>query len=238
MPASVALTSVAHGFAAIRHRLPNRAGVRDRVVGVLAHARSIAGKLVFSRRQRLLPASLLVRSSRLSVGERFATVICRGLESAPGPPLLGDAGEGSVAFATFWGSQSAMRRNEPVSTGTSRLIVLCAAMCVALAVSAADAAAATYVSQNAASSKGRSCSQPDYNRIQEAIAADATEIEVCPGTYTEQLAITRPTSLVAVGGAGSATVVLPSDAVDSTTGATRRKASNRSMRSRSARLER
>ena len=44
-----------------------------------------------------------------------------------------------------------------------------------------------------------------------------SSIDICPGTYTEQLTITKPVKLVAVAGTGTATVQLPADAADSTT---------------------
>jgi hypothetical protein len=56
---------------------------------------------------------------------------------------------------------------------------------------------------------------PAYNSVQAAIEAGSS-IDVCPGTYTEQLTITKAVKLVAVAGTGTATVQLPAGAADST----------------------
>jgi Right handed beta helix region len=65
-------------------------------------------------------------------------------------------------------------------------------------------------------SPGKSCTSPGYNTIQSAIAADTTgaKIEVCTGTYVEQLQITKALSIAA---AGSVTVQLPATPSLSTT---------------------
>lgn len=88
-------------------------------------------------------------------------------------------------------------------------------------VGAADASAASlYVSNTApVVPGGRSCAQPGYASIQSAIVAGGAgaKISVCPGTYTEQLAITNPVKLTAASGAGTATVAMPSVPADSTT---------------------
>ncbi len=94
---------------------------------------------------------------------------------------------------------------------------LCAATTAALAVGVASASAsALYVSNSAPVVKGgKSCTAPGYSSVQAAIEAGST-IDVCPGTYTEQLSITKAVKLVAVAGTGTATVQLPPTAPDST----------------------
>jgi hypothetical protein len=94
---------------------------------------------------------------------------------------------------------------------------LCAATTAALAVGVASASAsALYVSNTAPIVKGgKSCTAPGYHSVQAAIEAGST-IDVCPGTYTEQLSITKAVKLVAVAGTGTATVQLPEGAPDST----------------------
>jgi nitrous oxidase accessory protein NosD len=94
---------------------------------------------------------------------------------------------------------------------------VCAALTAALAVGVASASASTlYVSNSAPAVKGgKSCTAPAYNSVQTAIEAGSS-IDVCPGTYTEQLTITKAVKLVAVAGTGTATVQLPPSAPDST----------------------
>lgn len=99
------------------------------------------------------------------------------------------------------------------------LIGACAASSL-LAISVADASAATrWVSNSASiSSPNNSCTHPGYNTIQSAIAAPGSgTIEVCTGAYAEQLTVTKAVKLDAANGAGTAKVVLPGTPADSTT---------------------
>ncbi len=99
------------------------------------------------------------------------------------------------------------------------LIGACAVSSV-LAILAADASAATLWVSNSTSisSPHNSCTHPGYNTIQSAIAvAGSGTIEVCTGTYAEQLTITAPVKLNAANGAGTAKVALPATPADSTT---------------------
>jgi hypothetical protein len=95
----------------------------------------------------------------------------------------------------------------------ARLVPVCLGLGFAIAmVGAASASAATlYVSNTAPVLGGRSCAQPDYSSIQAAITAGGSgaRISVCPGSYTEQLAITKAAKLSAASGAGTATVAMP-----------------------------
>jgi hypothetical protein len=63
---------------------------------------------------------------------------------------------------------------------------------------------------------GTSCANPGYHTIQSAIAAApaGATINICAGTYVEQLTITQSVSLV---GVGAATVELPASPANSTT---------------------
>lgn len=91
----------------------------------------------------------------------------------------------------------------------------------AVVVQVANASAATLWVSNSVpvSSPGSSCADPGYSTIQAAIdaAAGGARIEVCSGTFVEQLTITKSLKLSAANGAGTAKVVLPATPVDSTT---------------------
>lgn len=96
----------------------------------------------------------------------------------------------------------------------------CAASAV-MAVSAASASAASLWVSNSApvSSPENGCAHPGYSTIQAAIdaAGAGASIEVCNGTFAEQLTIEKPLKLTAVNGAGTAKVVLPAAPADSKT---------------------
>jgi hypothetical protein len=68
---------------------------------------------------------------------------------------------------------------------------------------------------------GKSCTQPNYATVQGAIDALAAvtnpTINVCPGTYTEQLTIKKALKLSVAGTAGSAKVVLPASPANTET---------------------
>jgi hypothetical protein len=89
--------------------------------------------------------------------------------------------------------------------------LVASALCLtAVAASAADAAK-VYVSNSApVVVGGKSCAQPDVNTVQAGIeAAKGGSVEVCPGTYTEQIEIAGPVKLAAVSGIGTATLAMP-----------------------------
>jgi hypothetical protein len=97
------------------------------------------------------------------------------------------------------------------------LIVALVAFC-GLTVPALASASTAYVSNSAPIvPNGASCTQPGFNTVQAAITSGAGTINVCPGTYTEQLTITKAAKLIAINGTGTATVAMPSAAVNSTT---------------------
>src|SRR4029077_295909 len=122
----------------------------------------------------------------------------------------------------FGGTSSNQHQGEPVFKRTSRLALtaLIVAMCGLVIPAAAGAAGALYVSNSGTVvANGKSCAQPGYGTIQAALDAAATgaTIDVCPGTYAEQLTVTSPVKLHAAGTAGSAKVVLPASPVDTKT---------------------
>lgn len=101
------------------------------------------------------------------------------------------------------------------------LIAACAVVC-GLVIPATARAASLYVSNSApVVTGGKSCAQPNFATIQGALdalkALPTGTINICPGTYTEQLTITKPDKLIVAGTAGSATVALPASPVASKT---------------------
>jgi hypothetical protein len=104
---------------------------------------------------------------------------------------------------------------------TRSIIGACAVLC-GLAVPAVANAASVYVSNSSpVVPGGKSCTQPNYSTVQGAIDAlkliSNPTINVCPGTYTEQLTITKALKLSVAGTAGSAKVVLPASPADTKT---------------------
>jgi hypothetical protein len=99
-----------------------------------------------------------------------------------------------------------------VFTRALRALTLTASVLLlaALAASAADAAK-VYVSNSApVVAGGKSCAQPNANTVQAGIAAaKGGSVEVCPGTYTEQIEISGPVKINAVSGVGTATLAMP-----------------------------
>ncbi len=101
------------------------------------------------------------------------------------------------------------------------LIAACAVLC-GLVIPATAGAASLYVSNSAPIvTGGKSCTQPNFATVQGAIDAlkslPTGTVNVCPGTYTEQLTIVKPLKLIAVGTAGSAKLVLPASPANSKT---------------------
>jgi hypothetical protein len=80
---------------------------------------------------------------------------------------------------------------------------------MAVAASAADASKVFVSGSAPAVPGGKSCTEPRFNTVQAAVSSGATTIEVCSGTYTEQVAIAGPTKINAVNGTGSATLAMP-----------------------------
>ncbi len=101
------------------------------------------------------------------------------------------------------------------------LIATCAVL-GGLVIPATASAASLYVSNSApVVTGGKSCTQPNYNTIQGAIDAlkslPNSTVNVCPGTYPEQLTITHPVKLTVAGTAGSAKIALPASPVNNNT---------------------
>ena len=106
-----------------------------------------------------------------------------------------------------------------VLKNTPRRILIGALMALfVFVVPAAARAAGVYVSNSSpVVPGGKSCAEPGFSKVQEAINAGSASINVCPGTYTEQLEITKAVKLTGAGGPGSATLAMPALAANSAT---------------------
>ena len=102
------------------------------------------------------------------------------------------------------------------SARTRSLIPACA-LVAGLAIPA-TANATNYVSPSPVVAGGKSCAQPSFNSVQAALNAQGgSKVIVCPGTYTEQVTITKGAKLVGAGTAGSAKLQLPASPANSAT---------------------
>lgn len=102
----------------------------------------------------------------------------------------------------------------------SRMVGVLVTMAVATVGSASASAATLYVSNTSpVVPNGKSCTQPAYSEIQAAVTAATagSKINVCPGTYTEDLQIEKGLKVAATGTAGSAKLVMPANPTDATT---------------------
>ena len=100
---------------------------------------------------------------------------------------------------------------------TSAFAVTAALSMLSLAPGVASASNGTlWVAKATAVAGGNSCAKPGYNTIQAAVnaASSGASIDVCAGTYTEQLEITKS---VGIFGSGSPTIALPATPADSAT---------------------
>jgi hypothetical protein len=96
----------------------------------------------------------------------------------------------------------------------ARFVVVCVVVGAALVAPAMASAATLYVSPETPSAPFDSCMHPNYSSIQKAVEAPSTAVTVCPGTYTEQVQVTKAVNITAQPGA---TLEIPASPVDSTT---------------------
>jgi Right handed beta helix region len=106
-----------------------------------------------------------------------------------------------------------------VSQRTRRTILVAALAVTALmAIPALASAAGVYVSSSATVVPGgKSCTQPGFSSVQAAIGSGAKSVNVCPGTFEEQLTITKGVKLTAINGAGTVLLKMPAAASNSAT---------------------
>jgi hypothetical protein len=104
-----------------------------------------------------------------------------------------------------------------MSERARRALAAAIAMFGCLAVTATASASTVYVSNSSpAVVGGKSCAQPDYGTVQAGIdAAKGGTVNICPGTYTEQIEISGAVKLTAVSGVGTATLAMPAEAANS-----------------------
>jgi hypothetical protein len=92
-------------------------------------------------------------------------------------------------------------------------LFVCVLACALLALGGAGSASAALFVSNTVPvvPNGKSCAQPAYSKVQAAIeaAAPGATVNVCNGTYTEQLEIKQKVKLNAINGAGTATLAMP-----------------------------
>ncbi len=90
------------------------------------------------------------------------------------------------------------------------LALTASALCLmAVAASAANASKAFVSNSAPAVPGGKSCTEPQFNTVQAAVSSGAKTVEICAGTYTEQVEIAGPTKLIAFDGNGSVTLAMP-----------------------------
>jgi hypothetical protein len=90
-------------------------------------------------------------------------------------------------------------------------------LCVMGVATGAASAATVYVSNSSpVVIGGKSCAQPGFKTVQEGVTAAAGgTVNVCPGTYTEQVNIAGAAKLTAVSGVGTATLRMPASPAES-----------------------
>ena len=99
-----------------------------------------------------------------------------------------------------------------------RVAVLLPVLCVGATAAAAQASTVYVSNSTPVVSGGKSCAQPGYKTVQAGIAAAAGgTVNVCAGTYTEQVTITGAVKLNAVSGVGTATLQMPETPAHSAT---------------------
>jgi hypothetical protein len=83
----------------------------------------------------------------------------------------------------------------------------------------ANASTALWVSASAPTGTDTSCTSPGYKTVQAALnaASSGEKVNVCSGTYTEQIEIVKPVKLGLALGSSKATLQMPSEPADSLT---------------------
>jgi parallel beta-helix repeat protein len=109
-----------------------------------------------------------------------------------------------------------MRRLTIFLAGAAALFTLGSVAGPVAVAGAVSGSSTLWVSNVAAVGNNTSCSRPGYGSVSAALAAapSGATIKVCSGTYDEQLAVTQPVAITAV---GSVTIAVPASPTDSTT---------------------
>jgi hypothetical protein len=103
-----------------------------------------------------------------------------------------------------------------MSQRARRIGVLACTLFCFIALTATAGAATVYVSSSPTVPGGKSCAQPNFNSVQAGInAAGNGTVNICAGTYTEQISIKGSVKLNAVSGVNTATLALPAAATNS-----------------------
>jgi Right handed beta helix region len=93
------------------------------------------------------------------------------------------------------------------------------ALCALAIPATASASGMAWVSSSAPVGTNKSCASPGFNSVQAALEAapSGAKINVCGGTYEEQIQVTQPAKIVLASGSGTAKLVMPSTPSESTT---------------------
>jgi len=90
---------------------------------------------------------------------------------------------------------------------------------LALAIPATASASGSWVSSSAPIGANKSCASPGFSSIQAALNAAGSEakINVCGGSYVEQIEVTKPAKIALASGSGTAKLIMPSTPAESAT---------------------
>ena len=93
------------------------------------------------------------------------------------------------------------------------------ALCALAIPATASASGMSWVSNSAPVGANKSCASPGFSSVQAALEAapSGSKINVCGGTYVEQVQVTKPAKIVLASGSGTAKLVMPSTPSESTT---------------------
>lgn len=93
------------------------------------------------------------------------------------------------------------------------------ALCALAIPATASASGMSWVSNSAPVGADKSCASPGFSSVQAALEAAPSggKINVCGGTYVEQVQVTKPAKIALASGSGTARLVMPETPSESTT---------------------